>query len=83
VGKGTLLAIVVPDDFPILKTIAAPERLQQRSKGWEPVPPANYMMNFVEQVSLAIAGARSVGKGETLDDWGFAQLDYQIILPRR
>jgi hypothetical protein len=74
-----LVAIVVPEDFPIQTTVAAPERLEQRTKGWLPVPTANYMMNLAEQVSGVIAESRSAGKDTSLQRWGWGQLEYNVV----
>jgi len=82
-GKGTLLAIVVPNDFPIRNTITANETLRQRSNGWQPVSAASYMMNFIEQISLGVAADRAAGKGQSLERWGWSRLDYEIARPRR
>ena len=48
-GAGKLLAIVVPDDFPLKTTVANSSKLQ--SRGFEPVPPAGYFMNVIQQIS--------------------------------
>lgn len=73
IGAGKLIALIVPKSFPFERTVAAAERLQQRSKGFEPVPPAPYLMNVLEQVLETRA------KSPAHTDWAWATLDYEII----
>jgi hypothetical protein len=74
IGAGTLIALVVPESFPIATTVAAAERLRQRSNGFEPVPPAPYLMNVLEQI--AETRAKSATRNQ---DWAWATLDYAIV----
>ncbi len=47
-GKGTLVSIIMPQDFPIKRHVGSDERL---SKGFEPErSPANYLMNLAHEI---------------------------------
>ncbi len=70
VGKGTLVALVVPDHFPA--TTFGAEANEQRFKGFTPVQePTSYVMNLLQQISEK--ASRSSG--------GFAYdtVDYEIV----
>lgn len=70
VGKGTLVALVIPEDIPA--KIVAQEAEEQKTKGFVPVQaPSNYLMNFLQQVS----------RGATLPSatkFAYDTLDYEI-----
>jgi secreted trypsin-like serine protease len=77
VGKGRLVAIVVPDSFDSDALVANPERL---AKGFavEQVP-LSYLMNLIQLIRSHM-GARGFGvePTEAMPNWGFASTDYEI-----
>lgn len=74
-GKGQLIAMVVPDSFPVEALIDSAE---QRTRGFAPVStPTNYWMNLVQQVVSAVGG-RS-GAEKKLDGWGLGTAEYEIV----
>ncbi len=71
VGKGTLVALVVPDDF--TETTYGGEASEQLSKGFTPVQaPTNYLMNILQQVGDRAARSKSQG-------FAYRTLDYEIV----
>lgn len=75
-GPGRLVAIVVPDDFPMETTLASASGGVQ-TKGFEPVAPAPYFMNVIQQLLATLAQTRA--GNANLDGWGFTMLDYEIV----
>jgi len=73
-GRGKLVALVVPDDFPLDSlTPDAP-----RQKGLVPSNlPTNYLMNVVQQVVRAL-GKRTIADAKQTD-WGLGITEYQIV----
>jgi hypothetical protein len=78
IGKGHLLALVVPDHFPIEATVAAAESMEG-TKGFKPAPPTSYLMNVVAQILQSVGLTRSAGGGSSLPGWGWAVLEYEIV----
>jgi secreted trypsin-like serine protease len=74
-GAGKLLAIVVPDDFPLKTTVANSSKLQ--SRGFEPVPPAGYFMNVIQQILETLSLPRA--SQSNFEGWGWSELDYEIV----
>jgi len=75
VGKGQLIALVVPESFPIETLVADKQRL---AKGFVAVnTPTNYLMNLVQQVVSTVSG-RSAGDPQ-MRDWGLGIADYEIV----
>ncbi len=74
-GTGQLIALVVPEAFPMGLTVASP---QQRSKGLAPVEATPYLMNLVQQVEQAAAKSRSGSGAEALKGWALGNLKYEI-----
>jgi len=73
-GTGTLVALVVPDDFPI----DALEPAAPRQKGLVPsMMPTNYLMNVVQQVVRAL-GNRAAGDSKQ-SGWGLGITEYHIV----
>ncbi len=71
IGVGTLVALVAPDDFNV-PAIGA-EAAEQHIKGFTPVQePANYLMNFLQQVGAK--ASHSSAKGFAYDT-----ADYEIV----
>jgi hypothetical protein len=71
VGKGTLVALVVPDDF--AGTTYGGEAIEQRSKGFTPVQaPTNYLMNMLQQVGDRAANSDKQG-------FAYQTLEYEIV----
>lgn len=77
-GRGRLLALVVPEDFDILRFAASPAVL---AKGFQPVSePPSYLMRLIRQIELALsAGTRAGGGSEPQKHWGYAIADYEIV----
>jgi secreted trypsin-like serine protease len=74
-GKGQLIALVVPETFPIASLIGDKVHM---AKGFEPVQaPTSYLMNLVQQVVVA-AGGRSSGDAQ-MKGWGLGAADYEIV----
>jgi hypothetical protein len=75
VGKGRLVALVVPENFPFDALVGDAERI---TKGFEPVnTPVNYLMNLVQQVATE-AAKRSAVDGQ-LAEWGLGVANYEIV----
>ncbi len=75
-GAGRLLALAVPDSFPIEATVGS-EEVRLATKSMRAVPkPASYVMNVVEQVIAA--RAKSPG-GEASGQWAYGVLEYEIV----
>jgi secreted trypsin-like serine protease len=73
-GMGKLVALVVPEDFPV----EALEGAAPRQKGLVPNNmPTNYLMNVVQQVVRAL-GNRA-GGDDTQSGWGLGITEYQIV----
>jgi secreted trypsin-like serine protease len=72
-GKGKLVALIVPDDFPAQALVADQVRM---TRGFlAESGPANYLMNLIHQVSTTVrrrADAKLAG-------WGVAIADYEIV----
>ncbi len=76
VGSGKLIALVVPDEFPIRTTVAKPDTPQ--TKGFQPVPPAGYFMNVMEQILSTLRTTIRTSQSN-LDGWAWTELDYEIV----
>jgi hypothetical protein len=75
VGRGRIVALVVPETFPIAATVASHVQL---SKGLAPVEaPSSYLMNLVHQVAQN-ARRGDAGAG-SLQGWALGQLEYEIV----
>jgi secreted trypsin-like serine protease len=71
IGKGMLIALVVPPDFP--DTTYGQEVIEQKTKGFVHVQFAtSYLMNLLEQVSQR--ASRSPGQS-----WAYETYDYEIV----
>ncbi len=77
-GKGRLVALVVPQNFDIERFAAG---LAVRSKGFQPVnDPPNYLMRLIRQIEMVLMGrAKSGGAGADLPDWGYGLAEYEIV----
>ena len=74
-GKGQLIALVAPTSVPsaVFAQVEA-----QRTKGFEPVKtPGPYLAQLVEQIRGVLGQNKESGK--TLDAWGFAIVEYEIV----
>ena len=71
---GKLVALVVPDDFPV-----TPWRpMHPGKRAWCPANmPTNYLMNVVQQVVRALGKRTIVDAKQT--DWGLGITEYQIV----
>jgi metacaspase-1 len=75
VGKGRLVALVVPENFPFDALVGDAERI---TKGFVPVnTPVNYLMNLVQQVVTEAAKGSAVD-GQ-LAEWGLGIANYEIV----
>jgi hypothetical protein len=75
-GTGRLLALAVPDSFPIEATIGS-EEVRLASKSLRTVPkPASYVMNVVDQV---IAARAKSPEGDASSQWAYGVLEYEIV----
>jgi secreted trypsin-like serine protease len=75
VGKGRLVALVVPENFPFDALVGDAERI---TKGFVPVnTPVNYLMNLVQQVVTEAAKGSAVD-GQ-LAEWGLGVANYEIV----
>jgi len=74
-GKGRLIALVVPEDFPLETLVANREHI---SKGFVPVnTPTNYLMNLIQQVAMALG--KRTGADPQLSGWGLGTTEYEIV----
>jgi len=76
VGKGALLAVVVPEDFDI-------ERFADKAivdRGFQPVDdPPSFLMRLIRQMEVALSQRTRVGgRSEELQRWGYATANYEI-----
>jgi hypothetical protein len=78
-GKGWLLAMVVPESFEIERYAATKNVVQ---KGFAPVSDApSYLMRVIRQIEIAVvssAGGARAASGE-LERWGYALAPYEIV----
>jgi secreted trypsin-like serine protease len=76
VGKGRLLALVVPQDFDVGRFAAATAHL---SRGFQAVnDPPSYLMRVIRQVEMALSLRTRSGEDE-LKRWGYAVGEYEIV----
>lgn len=72
-GRGRLIALVVPPDFPTQTLIAAPVR----AKGFKPErSTVGYLMNLLQQIGTHVAAHRS---GGATPAWAVATFEYEIV----
>jgi secreted trypsin-like serine protease len=79
VGRGSLLALVVPENFDIARFAADTSVL---NKGFQPVnDPPSYLMRIIRQIEIALASrTRAEGSGsDELKHWGYATVEYEIV----
>jgi secreted trypsin-like serine protease len=79
IGKGELLAVVVPEEFDIERFAANKVVV---SKGFQPVnDPPSFLMRIIRQIEVALA-ARARAGGSDRDElkrWGYALTSYEIV----
>jgi len=74
-GKGLLIALVVPEDFPVDLLLTAPERV----KGFTPERSAvGYFMNLLQQIAGKLTAQRAAGMVQQ-PAWGIFAADYEIV----
>jgi hypothetical protein len=80
IGTGRIMAIVVPDEFELLTTLASGENLAL-SKGFKPIPrPQSYLLNVLNQVVSEIERSRASNAPlNSAGGWAFGMLDYTIV----
>ena len=80
VGKGRLLALVVPEQFEIERVIAEKTAV---AKGFVPRnDPPSYLMRLIRQIETALGSrgrAADAGGGSDLKRWGYAMVEYEIV----
>ncbi len=78
VGKGRLLAMVVPEDFSIERAVAERHEL---NKGFMPRnDPPSYLMRVIRQIEVALGGGgSSLPVADELRRWGYALVEYEIL----
>ncbi len=84
-GKGRLVAMLVPDDFPLSAHIASKDRLEA---DLGPVAsPSNYVLNLIDQIHGHMAKSSGdqvkpdkVNAGSAKGAWGLKVIDYEIVL---
>lgn len=75
VGAGRLLAFVVPEDFPVERTVASEERL---ARGFQPErAPTNYLMSLTTQVYKTLR--EDVDGRADPERWALRIADYEIL----
>ena len=71
-GRGRLIAIVVPREVPVADIVEEPQRI---TKGFAPEgAPASYLMNLVDQL-IATANRR----GADARKWALGETSYEIV----
>jgi Trypsin/Domain of unknown function (DUF4384) len=71
-GRGRLIAIVVPREVPIADIVEEPQRM---TKGFAPEgAPASYLMNLFDRL-IAAGNSRSVDTGQ----WALGETSYEIV----
>lgn len=74
-GKGQLIVLVVPKDFPVDPLLTAPRRV----KGFTPERSAvGYFMNLLHQITGKLTAQRAAGMGQE-PTWGIFAVDYEIV----
>jgi len=73
-GTGKLVALVVPDDFPVESLAIG----TTHARGLVPTTlPTNYLMNVVQQVSRALN--KRTGADDKQSRWALGITEYQIV----
>lgn len=78
-GKGRLLAVVVPEDFEIQRFATATAVL---TKGFQPInEPPSYLMRLIRQIetALSLSGDPGGAPRDELNRWGYAMAEYEIV----
>ena len=78
-GKGLLLALVVPDDFDIERFIVPPRQI---AKGFAPVnDPPSFLMRLIRQVETALTprGRSGSTAADELNRWAYTIAEYEIV----
>ena len=77
IGKGRLLALVVPEDFDIDRFVAAATRVE---RGFQPVnDPPTYLMRMIRQIETALGSSTRGGGDDELKKWGYTMAEYEIV----
>ncbi|MGH6815270.1 MAG: trypsin-like serine protease [Hyphomicrobiaceae bacterium] len=77
-GRGTLIAVVAPEDFEIERFAAAKTVV---NKGFQRVADApSYLMRFIRQIEVALKRqTRGLSRAEDLNRWGYGFAEYEIV----
>lgn len=79
IGKGRLLALVVPEDFDVTRLMAEAGAL---TKGFVPRnDPPSYLMRLIGQIEAAITSRSRGGQvgADELKRWGYKLSEYEIV----
>jgi hypothetical protein len=79
VGKGRLLALVVPEDFEIERFAATKAVVR---KGFAPISdPPSYLMRIIRQIETAVTMRTKdgIGRANELERWGYSMSAYEIV----
>jgi hypothetical protein len=79
IGKGLLLAFVVPEGFKVERSVASKS---VRGRGMQPVAdPTSYLLTFSNQIKKWFAAKSSAGvdASKELERWGFSVTEYEIV----
>jgi hypothetical protein len=73
-GKGQLIALVVPPDFPVHLLVTAPARDSHKPER----SAVGYFMNLLQQIGSHLSACRSTGAGN-VPAWAVASTEYEIV----
>ena len=76
-GSGTLIALVVPENFPFATTVTSAQHLS-KTKGFAAVQEQTYFMNVLDQVVQTAAKTKTQPSGRQLPGWALGFLKYDI-----
>lgn len=75
-GKGFLIALVVPPDFPVHLLVTAPAR----TKGFTAERSAvGYLMNLLQQITTHATSRSATAGGGGGPAWGIASIEYEVV----
>lgn len=80
-GRGKLIAIVVPNEFPYSKMVAEHDRLRKGFTPEAPVPqkgPVNYIVNLIQQISSTLRKDKQADR-PIRGRWAYGVVDYEIV----
>jgi secreted trypsin-like serine protease len=72
-GKGELLVLVVPNDFPLEATVAARQQADRAQAGKPILAPAGYLLNLVDQIAGYVVARPDRSA------WRLQVVDYEVV----